>query len=253
VALEGEQWEHMVEDFTTSLQALHDVTRATVPFTEETLQESTLGAGVVELADAHLGISAAIRGYLDERIEDDDAKRALGIAAVADIQAAHFLAASEEPFLRSRLAFEEVKEDFDVNELKVDLLHIGAIAGGQDAPPALVEVKNACDRILKKTESLEAALFTKLASLTVDQLLDGLESLLGDRFAEAIRAIRLDVGRIRKRALDFINEAITKLAKLLGEDWEKIKEQLKNLWAKLQDLAQARVEDALGHSEAMGA
>lgn len=247
------QWRELVEAFTNSFEGLVASAHSVVPLGLDELDRGP----AIELeatTDIHLANSQRIGAYLSDRIEDPDARQVLGRAALADLEAFQIVGSStDEPDAALR-GFQVIATTYDFEALRADLLGGPAIAGAADSQGTIETVEGACNEILERAEGCAGDLVTNVAtSITVAQAIDGVGRLLGEGAAVVLKQAEAELRKWKRKAFRLLEEALAKIAKLLGVDEEKVTTELETLWKKMKDRATDWIEDVLGRARALSA
>lgn len=245
------EWRDLADKFTVSLSRLQTAASGIVSVPVDGL-DTILAADVLETADTHLDNSLRVDAYLSDRVSDEDAQRLLGRVAAADFEAADLLdSASEEPAVASD-AFRVSSDSLDIHALRAELFGQEQVAGAASSPPPVQVVEEACNDVLSKAGECASTLAGDVAeAVTLGQVLDGVANLVGGTLANSIEELKDLVGAVKKKVLDLIAAGLAKIAKLLGSDPEKIKEQLQGMWDKAKTKVAEWTSDALGRSQAL--
>jgi hypothetical protein len=246
-------WRSLVVYYAAAQEELRLSVSGIMELNVRTLESADVTGPVAHTVDRVIEQGDALEAYLADRIrEDPEAQVVLGAIASYDfLDAALLDHASEEPEPVHAEEAAEIAQLLHPPRVGAELLGVRPFRGGQDSP-VLDKVEASCEQILDAAWERGSALAKELAgAVTVDQVLDGVQQVIGGAVAELIDELRNAVGVLKKKVLDLIAAGVSKVAKLLGLDPEKVKEHLANLWEKAQSGAGDWAADLLGRKQTL--
>jgi hypothetical protein len=244
------QWREIADGYTETLNRLLGQTRTVAGISD--VEFAPAAENFEGVANQHLERSRQAGEFLASSIKqgDQEAIDLMGRLVSVDLQVGQSMSASALDDQSSAIeSFTFVRDEIDLDDLDA-ALHGRPVSGGQGGVESrLSDIAESCDKVLNEAEKVLTPLVRSVTSaVSVEQVLDSLASIfqgggMGDLIHDAKEFVGGTFKAWKRKALDFVGEAIKKLAAWLGLNADDIKDKLRKLLEQQVD----RLKDVIAH------